>query len=440
MAPTTRSTTRAAQAAAQAAGQDIPPLYPRPARRTLTALQRTRNINSGKVSKTWPITRRNKQSRGIFRDGNTCYRLSVLQSLLHTPKFLNLMLEHNQIAADEVITNACTPQSVHEQNARVQCIACSMKGIIRGYWGRINLDGNGAPRPIPRPSTQNEADQPLAFRTAFTEFNNWVDFWIRNPNGEPSPTNKKETDDENRDSDAQHDAHAFLMLLLDGCFRATSPAGLLWHDKFEGLFRYNPDVLVTCSAPDCGVRRNVSQPPGSWGITPIHILQTGTDSISQALDRHLRTHDWDNSECPTCNSKNTHQTTERIEAGPEVFFIHLNLSGQGLKGDIVKIRAAVGLDEDIDLTGYQLDPSTPLRYTLSSVVLHAGNNLTSGHWVATTTAYGKKCVFLNDSQVRVEDKAFLLSNPSTVQGSQHNVAILGYTRIHFPKRMLAELA
>jgi hypothetical protein len=126
-----------------------------------TATQRAKNAAARRVHKTWPITRENRRSRGLRRIGNTCFRLSGLQALLHLPKFLNWILSHNSTQPDGTITFPC--RNLNETGmalvARLnggsrnlvtlpRCPACVVKQFIQAYWGPDNVDPRtGAPQP-----------------------------------------------------------------------------------------------------------------------------------------------------------------------------------------------------------------------------------------------------------------------------------------------------
>lgn len=62
------------------------------------ARQVAKNIAAKQIPNTWPIPRnRSKKSRGLRRNGNTCFRLSGLQALLHLPRFLQWIISHNSM-------------------------------------------------------------------------------------------------------------------------------------------------------------------------------------------------------------------------------------------------------------------------------------------------------------------------------------------------------
>ena len=48
------------------------------------------------ISKKWKIARQTKTPRSFVNEGNDCHRNAALQPLLHLPRFLNWILQHNK--------------------------------------------------------------------------------------------------------------------------------------------------------------------------------------------------------------------------------------------------------------------------------------------------------------------------------------------------------
>lgn len=142
--------------------EDPPGGPPRPQRPfpRRTRLQMKKDKYAKQVSDGWPsgvVKRTNKNSRGMHRVGNGCYRISALQALLHLPKFMNWINDHN-VTQRGKIHNPCTTATTMSHNGNNfkvhtvcrQCMACAMKDLIAYYWGEDNLDASGAPNPIPQ--------------------------------------------------------------------------------------------------------------------------------------------------------------------------------------------------------------------------------------------------------------------------------------------------
>jgi hypothetical protein len=83
--------------------------------------------------------------------------------------------------------------------------------------------------------------------------------------------------------------------------------------------------------------------------------------------------------------------------------------------DMCKITEASELpeiDEILDLTQHQVDPSTKLMYRLVAVLPHLGA-LDCGHWIATVRKY-PRWYNINDGDVNQVKVNFALSNPEVV--------------------------
>ena len=130
-----------------------------------TATQRRKDAAAKRISRKWPIERISKRSRGLRRIGDTCYRLSGLQALLHMPRFLNWISSHNSTQADGTVRFPCRnldevgPALVSklladhgEDEIKVDlqgCPACIVKRFVEAYWGVVDVTALGDPLPWP---------------------------------------------------------------------------------------------------------------------------------------------------------------------------------------------------------------------------------------------------------------------------------------------------
>jgi ubiquitin C-terminal hydrolase len=116
--------------------------------------------------------------------------------------------------------------------------------------------------------------------------------------------------------------------------------------------------------------------------------------------------------CPTCFRINPSVTRHFcIEAAPEILRVALNLSTTTTTGDPKKELNPVGYTQYLDLTEFQRDRGTPLRYRLSSVVHHRGQRYDRGHYVSTVQGHGPHIYYIDDDIVRPENTTFFTSNP-----------------------------
>jgi hypothetical protein len=124
--------------------------------------QRNRSAIASGISKAtrWKITRKNRRPRGLENGGASCYRNSVLQSLLHMPKFLNWIMQHNENGQNwpchPTDPNRTLPDDEDKDDIleklgtqAMGCVPCVLKSLITGYWGNIRLGPTGAPLSLP---------------------------------------------------------------------------------------------------------------------------------------------------------------------------------------------------------------------------------------------------------------------------------------------------
>jgi|SRR5690242_6664084 len=96
------------------------------------------------ISKGWKITRTDRRPRGLENTGNNCYRHGALQPLLHLPRFVNWIRQHNEkgkawpcnkdysrqfhdTKGDPVRANAVA-------NLIGDCVPCMLKALAIAYW------------------------------------------------------------------------------------------------------------------------------------------------------------------------------------------------------------------------------------------------------------------------------------------------------------------
>lgn len=130
-----------------------------------TAQQRAKDADAALISRSWPIKRANKMSRGLANRANDCFRNSALQMLMHAPKFLNWILSHNVTSPNGTRRFACQKLSATEEALVASCLmeniipepgttplracpACAMKRLAEVYWDNMNTGSDGKPSPL----------------------------------------------------------------------------------------------------------------------------------------------------------------------------------------------------------------------------------------------------------------------------------------------------
>ncbi|UPX18458.1 uncharacterized protein EKO05_0008757 [Ascochyta rabiei] len=142
----------------------------------------------------------------------------------------------------------------------------------------------------------------------------------------------------------------------------------------------------------CNAYRGTADYEASEGIgfSNIKPVVKGSDNLLAALERSI----WlqaDTNEVLECtNCEETGATTARqIEAAPEYLRIHLDLSkeNKNRKPADIKNRTPIQIPDTLNLTHRARTPEAgqaawPLQYKLISVLYHAGDTVTTGHWTA----------------------------------------------------------
>jgi hypothetical protein len=108
------------------------------------------------MKKTWPISRGrrvSRASRGMYRNGFSCYQLTGLQGILHQPLMMAWINTHNNRLDDGTVENPCSDPGIisdykGNETELESCLACDMKRLIAYYWSEQNFDANGNPLPI----------------------------------------------------------------------------------------------------------------------------------------------------------------------------------------------------------------------------------------------------------------------------------------------------
>ncbi|KAF2031599.1 cysteine proteinase [Setomelanomma holmii] len=382
-----------------------------------TATQRTKNAIATRIQKDWPITRIGRRSRGLRRVGNTCFRLSGLQALLHLPKFLHWILSHNTMRPDGTVQfpcrnnlkdvgmiilakfNAECDERPPKKLALPQCPACVVKHFIQAYWGVGNVDANGAPRVWahghPEMGRLRNLDQRIRIATAGAA------------------------------NDAQEDLAEFQDLLLEACLASTNytvPGDEAWLDNFNALFiiEYNVEWRCECSALQPLAAATSRE---SIGIDNLSILPNGTaDSVKAALTRESTPEVLGDFDCATCRHRRPRTQVKRIDGAPDLLRIKISdLTSTGARNNNpIRINPTIDLGTWADVP--QLP--APLKYKLNSVLCHGGG-ITAGHWTATVTDPGGVNES-NDHTVVATNQAGLRANPQ--HGRQ--AIVLTYTRVY----------
>ena len=114
--------------------------------------------------------------------------------------------------------------------------------------------------------------------------------------------------------------------------------------------------------------------------------------------------------CEKCNIKTNAIKISTIQRSPETLSIHLKrfrFNGQQSQ----KVKANVKYPEILDLTSFTTDMSTPTRYKLTSVIIHQGRSVSSGHYIAHCRQPDGTWATYDDEYINKIPRASALSDP-----------------------------
>ncbi|KAH7117771.1 hypothetical protein B0J11DRAFT_91271 [Dendryphion nanum] len=367
-----------------------------------------KNKAARSVRSAWPITRTQRggitktiqnRSRGFDNGGNWCYRNATLQILLHIPKFMNIVIDHNAPGPNGVINNVC-PLA---QQAR-HCYTCRLKALIQEYWGPNNIN-------------------------ATTNFPNFI------PNNHPafaSITRRFRA----RFGQNQDDPADALLWYLSRIYRS------LHHQnpqaQFDSLFSITIRTGHQCPNPNCN-HVNLPYPPNTPsdvkhnGLNGIPFHTTNPTTVQAAIDDHYAPAPYHmQTVCSQCNQGATMNVVQKIVAAPENLLVTLALNSGSLVNGVWRLTKTMNhitLTDPLDLTNMQVYNSKPLWYDLISVSCHGGASGNGGHWISTVKGYGHGRYQLSDRDVYQVPKSTLTDNPQQLPyGGPMEVAVLMYKR------------
>jgi hypothetical protein len=212
-------------------------MAPRPARQS--PAQHTRIATANRINKgyKWKTNRKNTCPRGLVNAGNNCYRIAVLQTLLHLPRFVNWILEHRECGKhwDCRFDDLNRHQPIGDRLLfsmrphAIGCIPCLLKSLIQAYWGIYKLRSSDSGMQYPQQLDHNDP--------AIIDLHRMAERWFcSDPDGlsdelkakeerkifeEKMPMTQKEKDTIRmiarlRNARAQQCADEFMRFVLDG--------------------------------------------------------------------------------------------------------------------------------------------------------------------------------------------------------------------------------
>lgn len=291
------------------------------------------------------------QTTGVSRPSMTCYRRSSLQALMHAPAFINWISHHNSgHMNDKAISNS---HRISKGNGSLtgSCLACALRTFAAAYWKR----------------TRDSRE----INSAALAIDRVISVLGSRPNFKLSTRSIHE----------QGDPMEFIIWIL-GFFDAFKPIPMP-QPQLHALFQVKLNVRRVCKR--CGTKEAPGRTQLGFNISlPI------AKSRGKPFTRHL--HNFFNDEgtpgqCAKCRSKHQMPEELRIQAAPEILFIHIDRNFFGRQ----KIRDVVDFPTELDLTKYMVQGEAKtkafLEYRIGAVISHQGG-LHGGHYVSTTRSPG----------------------------------------------------
>ncbi|KAF1917976.1 hypothetical protein BDU57DRAFT_528474 [Ampelomyces quisqualis] len=388
-----------------------------PARQS--AEQRRRDAAASKITGLckWRISRQNRRPRGLSNVNETCYQNAALQMLLHLPKFIAWIMQHNApgqnwpCAAATMDSNQAPPPKYSNEPAikklgaeGMGCVPCLLKDLIRGYWGDALLDAaTGEPDALPPNHVCWHRLHQLARRWNYREPYNLPEILAgarkkmrRKLTAAETLKYTQEARAENMDS--QQDSDEFFRTILDGIektYAHRTPVKAIptkRKTQYDSLFTRTVVQTHTCthcnythavnSTDELGVRIS-AEPPGTPDSLPAAIARSLTDDLERG--------------CEKCSTVKTplreHMLNTKWLTAPEYLYVLNSVQAYDENGNVYKNRNPIDIPETLDVTQHMTmgsennehpDP-IKVRYTLKHVVYHAGTTINVGHYVAGIT-------------------------------------------------------
>ena len=325
-------------------------------------------IVSGRVSKKWAGKTKHTRSRGLYNEGNFCYRNSVLQCLFHLPEFFEYL------------------HGLHQEcdKTRNECVVCALQDLIQTYWCSYWCT-TGLPFSC------------RLLKQAVNSLTSAID-WTISPEHDLHHIFKNKL---------QGDSFDFLKYLFDDLRKTEEQTDDL---RYDNLFAIHHKSQWTCSDCNATTSRSIGAEDFGHGIGISVNIQQPERRLPMV--EYLRRNEYEEQLQIRCESAECIEKfgedqdgklrTRRtyITQAPEVLFIRLGRFAQkGITAsgqvELSKITDDVKFEEYLNL-GEFTESGEPLFYQLQGVVAHRGQ-LQSGHYLAAVrTQDGKTCCSISD--------------------------------------------
>ncbi|TLD31693.1 cysteine proteinase [Venturia nashicola] len=335
---------------------------------------------------------------------------------LHLPSFLHVLELHKPGSSP-----LCDPQNC-------TCVACGLKNLSTTYWTSENralitnavkafdtLVNNRAPKSGTKFMFSDSKWPGKGWRIRDQmDAQEWCLFLLDqmvDPQMQKNSKSKSHMDRALRRPESQLDPTSFKSQMKD-------------------VFELSYSQTMTCGA--CRVLRRFHGLQKILGPLPLASSNSGRKDISSCLKQFFSTDFWEvkceNKRCPKFNKPEIkNRVTQSIVSAPEVLMIQLKcfMSAGKRTG---KKNPNIDFGHDLSLSNYAskelLENEGEINYKLSSMVIHQGSSLESGHYVGVFTSPTGLVYHISDEHV-----SRCSSNALTMPSQKGTPYILCYTRV-----------
>ncbi|KAI1007502.1 hypothetical protein K3495_g726 [Podosphaera aphanis] len=292
-------------------------------------------IHSRKIKSSW-VSMPTSAQKGIYNPAVLCYRNSLLQALLHSPKVVNWLRTYHGL-------EKCALRGS-------SCVACRLLAVFESYWGSTPKDLLYATKELDK-----------AFRLT-----GW----------QGGRTGRQEDPEEQ---------FVWLAKVL------SEQLPTMQFDAFEAISRFMLNSTTKCSS--CGYMSvNKGEVEGTISVDLQPRIKHGT--MADYLEPYF-SYRVEGFKCDGCSSRSQKLRTRAIHYQPETLVIQLKRFGwDGRKNSIpIPFSSSLSLDK------YRSEENTSCcEYDLSAIICHSGG-MNSGHYVCRAKGPDDRWMKFDDLQV-----------------------------------------
>lgn len=311
-----------------------------------------------------------KKPLGLLNHGVTCYMNSAIQAIIHVPAVQHYLNEIHD--------------GKHEGTLKDKSVSHVLAELSRRMWG---LDDT-------KKKPTNSYINPKKIIQRLDEINCMMSIW------------------------QQEDSHEYFMSLISRLQEDSTPKGVklnqsIIYDIFGGLLNQK----VTCS--NCS---NISETKQEFYDLSLGLHRRKIDSNKYSIENSIKeffsnelikVDKKDKSSgyfCETCKKNTSANKVSTIDRAPETLAVHLKrFKFDGNSSS--KVKHSISYSKYLDLSKYASENS-PIKYRLTSVIVHEGRSISSGHYIAHCLQPDGSWSTYDDEYINKIDEKRALSDPS----------------------------